>query len=204
MITLKKKITATLSLVLFFGLSSCEKAASIYDLDQSGEIEEVKKEIIEAAGDLMTFQLTLRSQTELETALGNIEIVTNEGAAEGTLNRNTYDLIGTTPPGVAVIDSEFSVRVFSKNEPKKISELDFTLIEKNIAEAKAQIPSEFIDHSIYEYIIDFEENKRADTFTINCLKEGESDHMEGRDMVTNFYEFLFELDENGAVVMITD
>lgn len=201
---LKTKKSIALSIGITLALTSCGNAETIYDLDKAGEIEEIKKEIIATAGDIMTYELTLTSQGELETSLGNIEIITNADATEGTLNRNSYDLIGTAEPGVKVIDSEFSVRVYSKNEPKKISELDFALIEKNIADAKSQIPSEFIDHTIYTYRIEFDENKRADTFTINCLKEGESDYMEGREMITNFYEFLFELDENGTVIMKMD
>jgi hypothetical protein len=202
MMTLKTKIIAPLSIGLLLGMAACGSPDSIYDLDTAGEIDEIKKEIVAAAGDIMTYEVSLSSLTELETSLSDIEIVTNADAAEGTLMKHTYDLKGETEASVSVIDSEFSVRVYNKNEPKKLSEIDFGLIEKNIEAAKSQIPAVYIDHSVYEYRIQFDDNKRADSFIINCLEEGESDHMEGRDIVTNYYEFLFEMDENGAVIML--
>jgi hypothetical protein len=204
MIKQKLKAMTILSAGVLFALTSCEGAESIYDLDKAGEIEEVKKEIIEATGDILAYEITMTSQGELETSLDVIDIVTSENATEGTLNRKSFQLIGSGDPSVSVIDNDFFVGLYLKNEPKKISEIDFTLIETNIADAKAQIPSEYIDHSIYTYSVEFDDNKRADRFTINCLEEGESDHMEGRDVVTNYYEFLFEMDENGAVIMIMD
>lgn len=199
---MKTKVTLLTGIVLSF--ISCGSPETIYDLDQAGEIEEIKKELIAAAGDIMAYEITLNSNEELTTSLNNVEVVTNEAATEGTLNRNSYRLTDPVESDVKLIDSEFSVRVYKKNDPKKLSEIDFSLVEKNIATAKAQIPSEYVDHSIYSYRIEFDDNKRADTFTINCLKEGESDYMEGREMITNYYEFQFEMNENGEVIMLIE
>lgn len=198
------KTRMTLAMGIVLSAFSCGSPETIYDLDQAGEIEEIKKELIAAAGDIMAYEITLSSTEELTTSLGNAEIVTNEAAAEGTLNRNSYQLIDPVGSSVKLIDSEFSVRVYKKNEPEKLSEIDFLLVEKNISAAKAQIPSEYVDHCIYSYRIEFDDNKRADTFTINCVKEGESDYMEGREMITNYYEFAFKMNENGEVIMIIE
>lgn len=200
----KMKTRMTLAIGIVLSVASCGSPETIYDLDQAGEIEEIKKELIAAAGDIMAYEITLSSSEELTTSLGNVEVVTNEAAAEGTLNRNSYQLIDPVGSSVELIDREFSVRVYKKNDPKKLSEIDFSLVEKNIATAKAQIPPEYVDHSIYSYRIEFDDNKRADTFTINCVKEGESDYMEGREMITNYYEFPFEMDENGEVIMLIE
>ncbi|NOQ71515.1 MAG: hypothetical protein GQ574_05915 [Crocinitomix sp.] len=204
---MKREKTRTkifLSIGVLIALAACGNKESIYDLDKPGEIAEVKKEIIAAAGDVLAYEIRLTSQTELETSMDAISIVTSDEAQEETLNRIDFQLTQEGEPNISIIDSEFSVRVHKKNEPKKISDIDFNLIEKNIETAKSLISSEYVDHSLYEYQIEFEDNKRADTFILNCLLEGENDHIEGRDVVTNYYEFEFEMDENGAVIMSMD
>ncbi len=186
-------------------MASCEGGIgveSIYDLDKAGEIEEIKKEIIETSGDVIAYEVIMDSQDELGTSIDEVTIVTSEGAAEGTLSRKTFQLTGTGEPSTSVIDNDFFVRNYEKNGAKKINDIDFTLVEKNINEAKKLIAAEYIDHSVYSYKIDFEDNKRADSFTINALLEGEGNHIEGNNIVTNYYEFLFEVDENGVVVMV--
>lgn len=193
-----------LSVGMLFGLMSCEGMGgeSIYDLDKAGEIDAIKKEIIEIAGDISVFEISLVSKEELETSIDDITIITNSEASEGTLNRENFTLSEEIKPTFSVIDSEFSVRVYQKNDPKKISEIDFTVIEKNVEAAKKQIPSSFVDHALFEYTIEFDDNKRSDRFTINAVMEGENNHLQGNDLVTNYYEFLFEMDENGAVIML--
>jgi hypothetical protein len=204
MIKERKATMIFLSAGVILGLMSCdgEGAESIYDLDKTGEINEIQKEIIETAGDISVFEITLTSSDELETSINEVDIITNEGASEGTLSNKIFQLSEDVEPSISVIDSEFSVRVYQKNEPQLISEIDFNMIEKNFDEAKKQIPSEFVDHALYEYIIEYDENKRADRFTINTLMEDENNHLEGGDLVTNYYEFNFELDEKGNVVML--
>jgi len=205
MINFKKKSTVFIYAGILFGMVSCEGGIggeSIYDLDKAGEIQEIKKEIIAISGDVMAYEISMDSQGELETSIDRITIVTSEGAEEGTLNREMFQLTGTGEPSTSVIDNDFFVSGYEKNGAKKINDIDFTLVEKNINEAKKIIPAEYINHSVYTYKIEFEDNKRADSFTINTLLKGESDHMEGRNIVTNYYEFLFEVDENGAVVMV--
>ncbi|MFT5819069.1 MAG: hypothetical protein ACI8ZM_000291 [Crocinitomix sp.] len=192
------------SIGILLGLTACGNQESIYDLDKPGEIAEVKKEIITTAGDVLAYEIRLTSQTELETSIDAVSIITSDDASEGTLNRKDFQLTQEDEPSVSVIDSEFSVRVYKKNDPKKISDIDFSVIEKNIETAKNLISSEYVDHSLYEYQIEFEDNNRADTFILNCLLEGENDHMEGRDIITNYYEFEFEMDENGEVIMVLE
>ena len=193
-----------LSAGMLFGLTACDGLGgeSIYDLDKPGEINEVKKEIIDKVGDILVYEVIMTSQEELETAIDEITLVTAYKAEEGTLNRKNFQLTEEAAASTSIIDSEFSVRVYKKNDPKKISEIDFTMIEKNIETAKKLIPSEFVDHALYNYSIEFDDNKRADHFTINTLMEDENNHIEGNDLVTNYYEFLFEMDENGEVVMV--
>lgn len=200
----KMKMITFLSAGMFFALASCEGAESIYDLDKAGEIEEIKKEIIAEVGDIPVYEVAMSSTDELETSLTNVSIVTNHEATEETLNKTEFQFTGEGAASTSVIDREFSVRVYKKSDPVLLSEIDFSVIEKNIETAKGQIPSEYVDHAVYSYTIQFDDNKRSDTFTINCLEEGESDHMEGRDIVTNYYEFIFDIDENGTVVMDID
>lgn len=191
----------TLSAGVLLTIFSCGNKENIYDIDKPGEILEVQKRIIEEGGDLLAYEISINSQSELNTALDRINVVTNENATEGTLNRNSFQIIGSGEPKTSVIDNNFFVKNYKKNDPKKISEIDFSIIEKYIENAKSQIPTEFIKHSIYSYEIEFKNNKRSDEFKINCLKEGESDHVEGRDIVTNYYQFNFEINKNGEVIL---
>lgn len=199
----------TMTLLLagtIFGLTSCDGLGgeSIYDLDKAGEIDEVKKEIIEKVGDILVYKIDMTSQEELETYINDISVVTSDEAAEGTLNRKLFKLNDEGEVSNTPIEEEFFVGLFKKNEPKKISEIDFAVIEKNFEAAKKLIPSKYIDYALNAYVIDFEDNKRADTFTINTLMEGENNHLEGNNLVSNYYEFNFEVDENGTVVILAD
>jgi len=103
-----------------------------------------------------------------------------------------------------VLDNDFIVGLHQKNDPKKISELDFASIEEHFETAKNIIPDLFTDHSLYTYVIEFDYNKRAYRFTVNSLKVDENNHIEGNQLVTNYYEFEFELNEEGKVILLED
>ena len=94
-----KAITA-LSAGVLFGLTSCDGMGgeSIYDLDKPGEIDEVKKEIIENVGDVLVYEVVMTSQEELETAINSVTIITSDGASEGTLNRKSFQLTEEVEP----------------------------------------------------------------------------------------------------------
>lgn len=201
---MKKSTIAFLSASILFGLNSCDSLVeSIYDLDKPGEIEEVKKKIIEEVGDLLVYDVTITSQNELETSLNMINLVTAEGAKEGGLDRKLFYLIDEFEPSTSPINEAF-VEAKKKNDPKKISDLDFSLIEKNFDAAKKQLPKEFINPCLYTYTIDFKDNKRSDSFMIHCTKEGDTEHMEGRSVVTDYYKFQFITNENGEIVLDLD
>lgn len=170
---------------------------NIHDLDKAGEALEIQKEIIEKVGDLVTYEINMTSQGELETSLDWVTVTSEKD--ETTVLKSTCQLIGSGETTTDIEDNDFFVENYIKDGSKKLSEIDFDLVQKNFDAAKALIPAEYVDHSLYSYTIEFDEGKRADTFIINALQEDESDHMEGNSIVTNYYEFIFSMDENGGL-----
>ncbi len=183
----------TLSLASCGGLGG----ESIYDLDKPGEALEIQKEIIEKVGDLVTYEVNMTSQGELETSLDWVTVASEND--ETTVLETTCQLIGSGETSSEIEDNEFFAENYMKGGSKKLSEIDFDLVQKNFEAGKKLIPAEYVDHSLYSYTIEFDEGKRADTFIINTLLKDESDHIEGGDIVTNYYEFLFTMEEDGSL-----
>lgn len=192
--------TNTFTALLISGvllLTSCGGRENIHDLDKPGEAVAIQKKIIENVEDLETYEIRMSSQGELETSIDRIIVVSENN--EATVLKTSCQVLGSGDTTSEIEDNKFFVKNYMKNGSKKISEIDFDLVQKNFEDAKKLIPEEYITPKLNVYTIKFKDNKRADTFTINTLLKDEGDHMEGRDIITNYYEFIFSMKEDGSL-----
>jgi hypothetical protein len=115
-------------------------------------------------------------------------------------------------------DTEYSQDYFLKvvNDPKKsiiqrnlhdgaikISEFDFEQIPSSFTKAVEMIEAEsdeYQDFVMYQWEFTVDKNNEVTSeFSVNGTKKGEANYTEGRNIVTNYYEFEFTSDKDGNI-----
>ena len=82
----------------------------------------------------------------------------------------------------------------------KVKDLDFEKIITKYNEACALIPTEYHNFTLYSWKYEMSsKNELTADFTIEGTKKGEGTTTEGRNIVTTYYEFKFEMDKNGEL-----
>ncbi|WP_179376049.1 hypothetical protein [Winogradskyella wichelsiae] len=189
-----KNILKTFLAVSVLTLSSCGMDSLVpKNLNDADDIAEIKATVEEKLGaDKMVNKLTLRADDYLSSQFERAQI--------------TYMRDG----------KEYSQDYFLKvvNDPKKsmfqrnlhdgaikISEFNFEQVPASFNKAVEMIKAEtdeYHDFEMYEweFVVD-KNNEITSTFTLNGTKKSEGSHMEGKSIVTNYYEFKFTSDKDG-------
>ena len=90
----------------------------------------------------------------------------------------------------------FQTKFFLKNKQGKvkIKDLDFNIITAKFNEGVAMISDEYESFTLHSW--DYNVNNNGEVtadFTIEARKKGESTSLEGRNVVTTYYEFPFKM-----------
>lgn len=85
----------------------------------------------------------------------------------------------------------------------KSSDINSELILKHIENAKAQIPEEYVFKSVGNYYINADQQTKElkYKFDFRLTMKGESTQVQGRQIVTNYYELSFKGFADGSVEM---
>jgi len=194
----KTVLGLSLLLVMGFGLVSCEKLgltapkmdtaeavqrvfdtyAANVDTTQYKPIEIKWYEIDKLSNELMYMNIESVSKDDNKVYSQSSKIAgDNQAAGEIELskykNRTTYD--------------------FEKLTWISLSDIDVDVIVKQIEDAKAQIPEEYIFKSVSEYTIEVNQRSKElkSEFEIRLTKRGEPTETRGRQIITNYYEVEF-------------
>ncbi|MCL5244545.1 hypothetical protein M4I21_01915 [Cellulophaga sp. 20_2_10] len=157
--------------------------------------------------DLEIYKLRLNSAEDLSSDLGTLAISYHK---DGKLYTRTYN--SKTDYKEAALGEEelqsknFQSAFFIKNAQGKlkVSDIDVTAIMANIDKAVALV-SEEIEVKNYQvrnyYLsVDSKTNKVTADFELHVTKP-DNKSVEGRNIVTNFYEVKFSSDEEGNVTI---
>lgn len=82
----------------------------------------------------------------------------------------------------------------------KVSDIDIDLISQKYAESVKLIDEqgEMEDYTLHEWTSKMnKKGKLESSFSVEATKKGEGIDVEGRNLVTNYYEFKFEVDGDG-------
>lgn len=181
-------------------LSSCgTDILSPNRLDNPENINAIKTTVEEKlGGDMMVYNLKVSADDHLSSNFGMASV---KYMRKGTSYSQYYLKVTQT-----LSDPEKSSYQKNLHEGgKKISEFDFEQIPENFNKAVELIKAEsdeFEDFVLYswEFVVD-ENNEVASSFTIEGSKIGEGTSRQGNNIVTNYYEFEFDFDKEGNLVL---
>lgn len=199
---MKKSIISILSASVIF-LTSCG-GGGLLGGDQLNDAEGLKaiKTNLETqfGAETEVYSLTLSATDHLTSEFGDSRIQYLDNGVD--FSRLYYPTL-PQPLGDAKRSSDsFQKEFFLKKKQGKIKikDFDFDLIKKTFDEAVKLIPEDYVSFSLYEWSFNVDnDNKVSADFSIEGTKKGEGTSLEGRNVVTNYYEFEFKIDEDGKI-----
>lgn len=179
---------------------SCGETAP--SLTEEAGITELKKVAEENFGaDTEIYKLDFSATEHLENNLGSLTINYIKDGIDYSRNYNNYNgtfKLEDEKEASKAFQTEFFLK--SKQGKIKIKDIDFNLILKKYNEALKLIPEEFEGFSLYTWKFEVNnKNEVTSSFSIEGTKKGESTHAEGRNIVTNYYEFEFKTNKDGTL-----
>ncbi|WP_299463302.1 hypothetical protein [uncultured Microscilla sp.] len=197
---------ATVLAVFTLFLSSCEGGnpltgggAPDMALNNGEHLNELKKLLESKFGaDKVVYELSLRSENHLTSEFGSAMISYLDKGVDYSQSYLVALGEGQELQAPKMASKNFQKKFFLKNKQGKVKlkELDFDLILTKYDEAIGMIPAEFENFELVQWNFRVNnQNKVAANFKIEGTKKGEKSTRQGRQRVTNYYEFSFKMNE---------
>ena len=196
-----KKVNLLISaMAMSFALASCSSDNVVIQNEGGGK---AVKEIIAKNFDpeKQVQELEIKAKEELYGELGEIRVVYWEGEKQ---MEHVYSVEkGLQEPKETFASERKMTHQMQKTKTIAIKEFDVEPIPQKVGEAIKLMPEAAATHNLYEYSFSFDKDGKAkQNFKINATKKGEGKTQSGRMVTTNYYEFNFELDDAGKVVIV--
>lgn len=199
-----KNLLNITAIVTAFTLFSCG-GSDVPQMNTKEGLDKIKSLAAEKFGmDLEVSSFRLNSQQDLNSDLGFITI---DYIKEDKVYQRMF-MEKTEHTDAVLNDEEVKTdkkRDLERNQGKlKIGDLDTSQIVAKINEALKLIGEDVEEHHIKNYYVNVDSKTNAITsnFEIHFTQKGESARLEGKNIVTNYYEANFKVDSKGIVEMI--
>lgn len=204
-----KKLNYFFALLCFVCITSCGDSNDINLTTEEGLSDIKELAIAQFGGDLEVFSFSLYAVDDLNDNLGSMSI--SYFKEDGEIYRNTYNVITyNDEPNLVGEKKEEQITKFRPkwktpegNGKIKIKDIDFASILPNILKAAELLGDEA--GSIYAKNYDFkaepETNAIVSSFELQFTPSENATTLEGRNIVTNYYEQDFEVSADGEVTI---
>ncbi len=202
-----KKVIIGIMSVATIALTSCSDIGDAFSgdpkIDDSEDLKELATDIVKAFGkDKEVYRLDIETREELNSEFLYASIGYIENGEDYKRSYKTHPQDGRVleDPNKSSVQAEVHLR--SKQGKAKLSDFNFKKIIPSYSKACKMIPKEFEDFSLHSWSFRVDlENQITSKFTIHGTKVGEGSHREGNMSVTDYYEFIFELNQDGDIVV---
>lgn len=200
-----KKLFTLCLLATVLALTACESVGlSKLGMDDAKSVERVA-ETIKKHVDQAEYKVISAYWYEREELSNSMEYLLVEMVgADGKLYSQTFK-VGGDHQGPNEISESRSNRTYDFETMNHLAAEDFdaTAITGYINAAKTEIPEEYSFESVHDYRlkIDAASGEKTSDFNIYVTEKGNKTSLEGRNIVTTYYEFEFEVLADGTVVM---
>ncbi len=187
-----------LAIVFSVFLMSCGNTPDMNEQEGISEVEKIVKS--KFGEDMEINMLMISSKSELNSDFFSIYVdyLKDEVDYERQYIHSTETL---SEEKKDAIQSKTTAFVNGMPKQVKISELDFSLINKKYKEAIALLEAESLqDFHLQDWF--FSVNKKGkveSSFTIHATKAGDSPSLNGRRITSNYYEVSFTVKEDGTL-----
>lgn len=226
----KGSVQILLAMLCVAALTSCGKVADALGLkgialDKEEVVTTVKDVVIKNvdAKKWKIYEIRWSEKEELGNNLGNIDLAVidaenNYYTLPITQNTSNEFIVGEVKESSIPASSRAKI-LYEEVIGFDMNKLDGAAIIKQIEAAKALIPAEYEFKSVAKFAIKEDVRrigksdhlrkvdkkqygKQSVKFTLNALKKGEGVEMKGRQIITNYYDFNFEENEDGTIVIV--
>lgn len=200
---MKKTIISILAASTVF-LTSCGGILSGDKLTDAEGLKAIKTIVeTEFGAETEVYALQISSTDHLTSEFGSARISYLEEGVD--FSRTYMQIVGANnqlqEPKEA--SKAFQKEFFLKNKQGKvkIKDLDFNLVLTKYNEAAAMVSDEYESLTLYSWSFNVENDGMISAkFTIEATLKGEGNTMQGRNIVTNYYEFEFEMNKDGEII----
>ena len=166
-------------------------------------LAKVKKLIEESFGpEKEVFSLSIGTKDHLTSEFGSASVGYLDNGLQYSHDYNVVFGDGQELQEPKMASKSFQKPFFLKKLQGKVKVKDFNydqLLNK-YQEAINMIPQEFESFELHEWKYEVNnQNKITAKFVIEGTKKGEKTSLQGRQMVTNYYQFSFKMDESGKL-----
>lgn len=201
---MKKLILGVFAIGTMMQFTSCGKVSDIVDsaagidYNTTEGASKTQERLVKNFGGKEVYEVDFSSRNELSSSLQSIDVKYVEN--DKSYSQSMYDTTLNDPK----VETTWAYKE-NKDGKIKVEDLDLSVMPSKFAEAVKIIETEtdeFHNFNLYRWDFELEKgNKVTARFTINATKKGEGNTMQGRNIVTNYYEFNFDMDANGKVTL---
>lgn len=200
---MKKNSLRILAFCAPFALASCSGGGidlgGAPSLSTNDGIKEVMEIVKNNFGEKEIFEISVSAEDHLEDNLGYMSVNYVDG--DKTISQSYTETNGI---GISDPKEKTSFPYNAKqNSLKKGNEIDFSFIPAKFEEAKkiiAELTDEYEGFVLYSFDLELDKDgKYEGVLTLEGTKKGEGTSVQGRNIVTNYYEFDFDINADGSV-----
>lgn len=200
---MKKNSLKILAFCAPFALASCSGSGidlgGAPNLSTDDGVKEVMEIVKNNFGDKDVFDISISAEDHLDDNLGYMYVKYVDGDKTISQSYTETSGIGLSDPKE---ETSFPFKA-KQNSLKKGSEIDFSFIPAKFEEAKkiiTELTDEYEGFVLYGFDIEInEDGKYEGELTLEGTKKGEGTSVQGRNIVTNYYEFDFDLNADGTI-----
>jgi len=193
------------TLLLTVLLTSCSESKLV--ISSNEELKKVKELTIDQFGaDLEVYKLSLSSNEELSNYLGQLEVAYFKQDGEKYSNQYSVNVIGNQP-NLRGEEMHKSISKFKSKFDKpesygkvKVKDIDFNRVIKDIDTALKEIKdigNWYIEK--YTFNVSPDNNSITSSFVLQVTPSEGATNLEGKRIVTNYYEYTCEIDSKGKL-----
>jgi predicted small secreted protein len=195
-----KKLALAFTLLSALAFTGCNSLLGKGENMETAEgVQAIKKRLEGKFGaDKEVYRLSINASEHLSTDLGLVFINYLQEGKDMDQTYLVYPGDKLEEPKPSNVQGEFFLK--DKKGKAAIKSFNFDQIPGHVTAAKAMIPVEYENFALNTW--DFRvnnSNKVTSSFTIEVTKKGEGSTQKGRMIETKYYEFKFEVDENGKL-----
>ena len=197
--------TKTLSsLIILLSLFFVSCSGDKLSLSSPEDISKIKSIVLEKFDeDLEIYSLSLSSFKELN---GEFQYAEVDYLKDGKSYSRLYNAYPGIKPkledekmGNESFQTPFHLK--SKQGKVKLKDISFEKIPEQATKAFELINEEFDNYVLHSYDIDSKTNKISAIMQFHCTPNEGLTGIQGRNIVTNYYEINFDVDQNGTVTI---
>ncbi|ANH80305.1 hypothetical protein A8C56_04320 [Niabella ginsenosidivorans] len=194
------RAAVSIMLLLCLFITSCDTINGP-DLQDKDGIKKVKGAVIKAFGaDKKLFSLGLYARDHMNSDffMAAVSFLENGKSMDQILY--AYPREAIKPAKESPIQNAFILK--DRQGSVALKDLNFDQIPAKAKEAETLIPKEYKDFHLHSWIFHINNNNKITAdFTLEAGKKGEGSKLQGRRIVSSYYEMNFTMDENGKITL---